>query len=101
MNLLRTLERDRPNIGTLLGCYTLALEGKDLDSLMKIWPKMTSAHIEEVSASFRVVRTLRIGLDKRDLKASATGATVGCRRRDEMVSMTGNPWSVRRPRSSS
>ena len=82
---------ERLEIETLLRRYASALESKDLDALLKVWPNLGSADAKLIGASFGFARTLRVGMDIQDLHISATGATVVCQRRDELVPITGRP----------
>lgn len=84
-------ERDKREIEALLKRYARALENKDIEALTRVWPSLTSVESKAILESFRLVRTLRVGLFIQDFQISGPGATVTCKRRDEMVPVRGKP----------
>ena len=76
-------------IAQLLAHYKSALEGRDLDALRKVWPGLTAASANAISAQFRDATRLTVGILDPRISASGANGTVTFRRRYEMQTRDG------------
>jgi hypothetical protein len=67
-------------VQTLLGRYRSAIEARDIGALKRIWPALSGRQEEALVNEFQHARAISVGVGTPDIRPTATGATVSCRR---------------------
>ena len=77
----------------MLARYRSALESRDIAALKRLWPSLGGRQEDALRSEFERARAISVGLDGIDIKPTASGATVTCRR--TYTVMTGDGQTLR------
>jgi hypothetical protein len=64
----------------LLARYRAALEARDIGALERIWPGLAGRQEDAIKNEFEHSRAIAVGLDNVEIRPTASGAAVTCRR---------------------
>jgi hypothetical protein len=69
-----------PAVQAVLARYRAALESRDISALKRVWPSLGGRQEEALRTEFDHARAIRADLDAVDIRPTASGASVTCRR---------------------